>query len=325
MTYEPAALTDQVRKKTIELAKTDPHGARVYLREKLGLKKSQGNEWAKRILGDLPARVQSKAVNLSATIRGRSLRRLFFDLETSPNVVLSWRVGRKINIDYDNILKERAVLCAAWKWEGEKTVHHAQWDSEQDDKCVLEPLLEALNSADELVFHNGDRFDLPWVRTRCLFHGIKTMPAYRTVDTLKWARSKFYFNSNRLDYIAKFLGLGAKITTGFGLWKQVVLDKCPEAMRKMVKYCCHDVELLEQVWEKLSQVVPHKTHAGVLAGSDKWSCPFDGSVNVEVSKTRVTAAGTIQYQMRCGDCGRYYTISERAHKDYLEWKKDQKN
>lgn len=246
----------------------------------------------------------------------RKIRRLFFDIETSPNVVLSWRIGYKINLDHSNILKERAVICLAYKWEGESEVHALQWDRNQCDKAMLEAFLKVVNEADEIVMHNGDKFDLPWFKTRCIFHGIPAMPDYKTVDTLQWARRKFYFNSNRLDYIAKFLGLGGKIKTEFGLWKEIVLNQSSKAMIDMVTYCKKDVALLEQVWARLSQMVPHKTHVGVLNGGENWSCPRDGSLNVITKKTRVTANGTMQFEMKCLDCGGYYTISAKAHAAY---------
>jgi len=41
---------------------------------------------------------------------------------------------------------------------------------------------------------------------------------------------------------------------------------------------------------------------------------------VKVSQTRVTAAGTVQYQMKCKDCGKFYSISARAYQDYREAK-----
>lgn len=250
----------------------------------------------------------------------RPIRRLFIDLETAPNLVLSWRVGHKINLDYANILKERAIICACWSWEGEAKVHHAEWSKDQNDKPVLGPLLKAMDEADEVVGHNLDRFDVPWVKTRCLFHKLPTFPAYKTVDTLQWARRKFYFNSNRLDYIAQFLGLGGKLKTEFGLWKAIVLDKDAKALKRMVMYCQHDVTLLKRVWARLAEVMPHKTHVGVLAGKQPWSCPHCGSTNVKVSKTRTTAKGGVQYQMVCNDCGRFYTISAAAYRAYREAK-----
>lgn len=253
----------------------------------------------------------------------KTIRRLMFDLETSPNVVLSWRVGRKLTIDQDNIIKERAIICIGWKWEGERRTHILTWDNKQNDFTMLREFMQVLNEADEIIAHNGDKFDMPWFRARCAFHGLRFRPDYKTVDTLKWARRGFLFNSNRLDYLARFLGVGQKIKTEFGLWKDICLHNCPKAMRRMTDYCQRDVEVLEKVWARLAALVPAKTHAGVHAGLDKWTCPKDGSQNVKTAKTRVTAAGTKLYQMQCLDCGGFFTISEAAHTRYLEVKNNQ--
>ena len=135
-------------------------------------------------------------------------RRLFFDIETSPNIGLFWEAGYKKNIDYSNIIQERAIICICYKWEDEKEVYALQWDAKQNDKRMLEQFIEVANVSNEMVGHNGDKFDLAWIRTRCLFHNISMFPKYTTIDTLKVARQKFRFNSNRLNYIADFLGLG---------------------------------------------------------------------------------------------------------------------
>jgi hypothetical protein len=42
---------------------------------------------------------------------------------------------------------------------------------------------------------------------------------------------------------------------------------------------------------------------------------------VKTSKKRVTAGGTVQWQMQCLDCGGFYSISAKAHREYLEAKK----
>lgn len=298
--------------------------ASLYLAGALGVWKSQQYLWASRLLAGQAAPAAPTKVS-NPVVGNRKVRRLFWDIETSPNVVLSWRIGYKININHDNLLKERAIICIGYKWEGEKEVHVLHWDKDQNDKVMLEQFLLVAADADEMVAHNGDSFDLPWFKTRCLFHGLPTIPDYKTVDTLQWARRKFYFNSNRMDYIAKFLGMGGKIHTEFDLWKDIVLKSCPVAMGKMCAYCKKDVVLLEQVWKRLSQVVPQKTHAGVLAGGEKWTCPRDGSTNVQVTKTKVTANGTVQYQMRCRDCGGYYSIGSRAHDQYLADKRGTSN
>jgi len=144
----------------------------------------------------------------------KKIKRLFFDIETSPNIGLFWTAGYKQNISHENIIKERAIICICYKWAGEDEVHSLTWDKNQNDKKLLEQFIKILNDANEIIGHNGDRFDLPWIRTRCLYHRIPIFPNYTTLDTLKNSRSKFKFNSNKLDYIASFLGLGKKIHTG---------------------------------------------------------------------------------------------------------------
>jgi len=250
------------------------------------------------------------------------MNRLFFDLETSPNIVLSWRVGRKINIDHDNVLRERSIICIGYKWENDKKAHGLVWDGKQNDKAMLKEFVEIANMADELVAHNGDRFDLPWIRTRCIFHGIPMFPNYKTIDTLQWARRRFLFNSNRLDYLGKFLGVGGKIKTEFDLWKRITLDNDREALERMLVYCKRDVQMLQEVYNKLAPQSPHHSHVGAMMGLDKWTSPFNGGKNVVLSKHVVSAYGTRKHHMQCLDTGRYFTISDKAFSDYREWRKD---
>jgi uncharacterized protein YprB with RNaseH-like and TPR domain len=238
-------------------------------------------------------------------------KRLFFDIETAPNICLVFQTGHKINIDSGNIIKERAIICICWKWEDSKEVFEAHWDAKQNDKTLLQKFIKVANEADELVGHNGDRFDLAWIRTRCLYHGIDMFPKYTTIDTLKVARQKFKFNSNKLNYIADFLGLGQKIKTDFSLWKNIVLHKDKKAMVDMVKYCKKDVELLEQVFKVLNNHIPAKTHFGVVFNQDRGSCPECGSNHITRSKKMVRASGIRVIQMRCCTCGKHHTKTDK--------------
>lgn len=233
-------------------------------------------------------------------------RRLFFDIETSPNIGFFFEAGFKKNISTDSIIKERAIICICYKWEDEKEVSYLKWDSKQSDKAILEKFIAVANTANELVGHNGDRFDLAWIRTRCLFHRIEMFPMYVTIDTLKISRSKFKFNSNRLDYISSFLGMGKKIKTEFSLWSDIVLRKDKVAMEKMIKYCQMDVILLEKVYKQLAPYVPHKSHYGVTFGQHRGSCPECGSDELVISKYRTTAMGTRKVQFKCKTCNRYH-------------------
>lgn len=247
------------------------------------------------------------------------MKRLFFDIETSPNIVFCWSAGYKINIGYENILKERAIICICWKWEKEDKVYSLQWD-EGDDKKMVHEFYEVIVSADEIVGHNGDGFDIKWFRTRCLFHGIKSIPPFVTHDTLSIARSRFRFNSNRLDYIGQYLGFGGKIKTDFDMWKEICLKNDETAMNKMVKYCKQDVVLLEKIFNKLTGFGQIKTHVGVMDGGEKHHCPECGSPNTTNKSIRTTAFGIKRFRMVCKDCSRWFTVSSRTYADYVQEK-----
>jgi len=238
-------------------------------------------------------------------------KRLYFDIEVSANVGLFWQSGFKLNIGTENIIKERAVICICYKWEEDKDVYYLHWDRKQCDKKLLQEFIKVANEADELVGHNGDKFDLAWVRTRCLFHRLEMFPTYTTIDTLKVARSKFRFNSNRLDYIGKFLGLGQKLHTDFDLWKNIMLKNDKVALNKMIDYCIQDVILLEKVHKELSLHIPAKTHYGVIFGGDRGSCPECGSDDIVRNNKRVTASGLVKVQMRCKTCGKMHTKTDK--------------
>lgn len=244
-------------------------------------------------------------------------KRLFWDIETSPNVGLFWRSSYNVNIGYENIIKERAIICVSYKWEGQP-VQSLTWDKKQSDKGLIKKLVKILQSATEIVAHNGDKFDLKWVKGRCLYHRIPLPHRFVTIDTCKQARKHFNLNSNRLDYIGQFLGLGGKRETGgFSLWKDIVLDKSQDALDKMVHYCERDVELLEEVYNEMKNYIDVKTHYGVLHDQNKYSCPECGSSDVFTNKKRPTAQGTIKRQMKCKVCNKGYTISNKAYMDLL--------
>jgi len=237
-----------------------------------------------------------------------TIKRLYIDLEVSPNIMLSWRAGYKINLSPDDILQERAIICVCYKWEGSSQINSITWNKGDDRELVMK-FTKILQSADEVVAHNGDRFDVKWFKTRCIYHGVDCPPDIKTIDTLKLAKSTFLFNSNKLDYIGGFLGLGNKYKTEYSLWKKILLNNSASALKEMTAYCKRDVELLEKVYLKMKNYTKHKTHEAVLSGGEKIDCPECGSENTKYSKARISAAGLKQVQLQCQDCGKYHTVA----------------
>ena len=226
-------------------------------------------------------------------------------------MVYSWRVGYKINIDYENIVKERAIICIGYKWQG-KPVQHLTW-RDGDDKAMLKAFIPILESADEVVAHFGDRFDIPWLRARAAYHGIPVSPYLKTIDTKAQSARGFYFNSNRLDYLGQFLKLGKKIDTDFKLWKDVIaFDEV--ALAKMVRYCRQDVKLLEKVFLRLEGYNKPKTHQGVMRGQPCSTCPKCASTDVIAVGKQVTGTGAVRPKMKCKNCGQVFLVT-RAELD----------
>lgn len=252
------------------------------------------------------------------------IRRLIWDIETSPCLGFFWRPGYKVRIPHDNIVQESAIICICYKWEGEDDVYYLTWD-DGDDRDMVEAFLDVANTADELIAHNGDKFDLKWFNARVVKHGLEPPPIWKTVDTLVIARRRFNFNSNRLDYLGKhLLGEGKSDTGGFGLWKEIVMNGCQESLDKMVDYCIQDVVLLEKVWKKLAPFHNPKTHVGVLNGDEKWTCARCGSAKVRLNKIYYSTAGTPKQRMYCRGCHGYYSISWKDREDFLLWRQKQK-
>lgn len=246
------------------------------------------------------------------------LKVLMYDIETSYNIVKSWRVGYQLNINPSDILHERAIICVSYKWLDEDTIYNITWDKNQCDKFLIEQFIEVLNDADLIVGHNSDRFDLKWIKTRAIKHDLSMLIDYNQFDTLKVAKKKFLFNSNKLDYISEFLGFGNKIKTNMSLWDDIILRKSKEAMIEMVKYCDMDVELLEKVYKKLVSWEKPKTHLGVVQGKTKQTSPITGSNNIEFVKKMVTNQGTIKYIMKDLDTNRLFEMSATNYKKFLE-------
>jgi len=256
------------------------------------------------------------------------VNRLFIDIETSMNDGRFWRTGRNITLTPENITKERQIICIAWKWSHKKKVHCIDWyygrgkegeDAEfPTDKYMLKQFIPIMLEADQTIAHNGERFDIPWIRGRCLIHRIPCPHVMDTLDTLKGMRSKLKLNSNRLDYASKLLGFQGKTETGgLQLW-HAVMDGKVTALKKMKNYCRDDVLRLEEVYNSIESYVPHKTHVGVSNGKPRWTCPRCGSETIHSNGPIVLASGTIKYKMHCQSCGGYYRISSTVNNERLE-------
>ena len=138
-------------------------------------------------------------------------------------------------------------------------------------------------------------------RTRALLYGLAPIPPVIQTDTLKLAKKLFKFNSNKLDYIAKFLGIKGKIETGYGLWSACMKGD-QDALNRMVKYNRNDVTILEEVYNKLTPHELIQLNRNLISGAN--NCPSCGSKKLEKRGFSYTQAGKKQ-RYQCTDCGHW--------------------
>ena len=263
---------------------------------------------------------------------------MFYDIETSKGIYSGFGQGWNKTIGMKDEIVPVKIICICWQWEGIDETFELRWDK-GDDKKLVKKFIKELNKADEIVAHNGDGFDLPRIRARAIIHGLKMDYDYPAIDTLKLARKRagkgFKFESNRLDYIAQILGVGAKITTNGELWDRItypsflpglypITKDYYKALDYMVKYCHMDIEVLKKVYEKLQPYVPHKHHAAVMSGGNKWDCPKCTSGNVKKNGTRVMASGYRKNQLLCKNCKYQWKVPPRVVLNWEQWKLDVK-
>ena len=233
-------------------------------------------------------------------------RIILWDIETTHNLAAVFSLLHNDYIQSDNIQAERYIVSFAWKLLGKPGVHAVSVldDTKRykanphDDKYVLEQLHAVLSSADALIAHNGDAFDLPYAETRMLIQGLPPLPPIPKIDTLKVARGRFLFNANNLDYLGHILKCGRKKPTPKGLWLKV-LQGDSNAVRTMVKYNRGDVLLLEKVFLKLQPYMSSHIHRQLFGGDG--TCPRCGSNHVQMRGIHRATTNTYQ-RYQCQTC-----------------------
>lgn len=235
----------------------------------------------------------------------RKSKILLFDIETSPNLGYCWGKWEQNIIDF----KENwYILTFSYKWLGEKKTHVLslpdfptyKGNRENDVELVAE-LWKLFDEADVIIAHNGDSFDIKKANSRFVQHGMTPPTPYKTIDTKKVAKAYFRFDSNKLDDLGQYLGLGRKLDTGgFELWLGCMAGE-KKSWDLMCKYNKQDVVLLERVYLALRPWMTNHPNAN-LTNETTCNCPICGSANVQKRGFAITRVSKRQ-RLQCLDCG----------------------
>jgi len=233
---------------------------------------------------------------------------LLFDIETLPMQVRVWGLYKQ-RIPHTNIVKDWIVLSWAAKWLMDKEILSdvltPQEAIDRDDKRICSSIWDLINSADIIIAHNGDRFDIRKLNSRFILNGLKQPSPYQSIDTLKQSARYFAHSSHRLDWLGTLIRNEGKIDTDFELWIRCENGE-QEALDYMVKYNREDVNLLEEVYVWIRPWIKSHPNVGLYMDLTEPVCANCGSNKLTLEGYYTTQAGRYQaVRCECGAIGRY--------------------
>jgi RNase P subunit RPR2 len=230
----------------------------------------------------------------------KGIRILLLDIETAPSLAYIWD-ARTDYVTVDKVTAPGYTLCWSAKWLGEKDM---MFDSvhESSQKKMLSGIHRLMDEADAIVTYNGLKFDIPTLNREYIKNGMSPPSPSRQIDLYPVVKKEFKFFSNKLDWVAKELGVGAKLQhKGMELWKECMAGK-ESAWSVMTRYNKNDVTLLEKVYIKVRPWIRNHPNVGVYSDERRPMCKNCGG-HVMQSRGRVATETQIFRKYQCQKCG----------------------
>lgn len=240
----------------------------------------------------------------------RKPRILLYDIETQANLAYVWQKYETNIIAYH---RHWFMLSFAYKWLGEDKTHvkalpdYPEYKKNMhDDKRLVSDLWKLFDEADVVIAHNGRQFDIKKTNARFIKHQMPPPSPYKIIDTREVAKSYFKFDSNSLDDLGDYLGVGRKIKIvgGFQLWIDCEKGD-PTAWNNMKKYNKQDVALLERVYNAMLPYMSNHPNIALMSGNTV-ACPNCGSFKVTKQGFKYTRV-TKSQQYKCQSCGSWHS------------------
>ncbi len=224
------------------------------------------------------------------------LRILYLDIELTPHEGAFWNLFPKY-IPINMLKRPAEMLCWAAKWEGERDVIYRK--GSHDD--YIGRLWELLDEADAVVHYNGKAFDIKHINREFALNGLGPPSPFQQIDLLSTVRSNFKLASNKLDFVCRYFGLGAKVKhAGMELWFDC-MDGDERAWKIMENYNKRDVVLLPKLYKFLLPWIKGHPNAGLAASGNKPTCSTCSSTRVQSRGTYHTKTSVYE-RFQCMNC-----------------------
>lgn len=247
------------------------------------------------------------------------MRRLVWDIETAPNLAAVWGFWKQ-NIPQAMVYQHTYLLCWAAKdidtgetFGDSLHLHTKSFKKDPtNDKEVVKSLWDLLSKASVTIAHNGDAFDHKVANARFLKHGLTRPAPSQKVDTYKVAKAHFRLPSNKLEEVAKYLGIKKrKNPMSYADWDGCMKANV-ESFEKMFKYNIQDVNLLHEVYKRLESWVPNQKVNHLRGAVD--ACPTCGEYSLQGRGFITTKTQTYQ-RYCCKGCGSWSRKTKAVPKD----------
>lgn len=244
------------------------------------------------------------------TAQEEGVKILLYDLETAPELYMGF--GRyKQNIQEDFVYRNSFVMSYSAKWLGKDDIvsvglpdYPAYEEDPYDDYQLCLDLHKLLNEADWVVAHNI-AFDWKTANTRFVKHGLPPISPTKLIDTLAIAKANFRFPTNRLDTIARYLGVGQKLAhTGAKMWRDCY-DGDMQAWQNMIDYNAVDVLVLEEVYLALRAFDKKHPNAALYYKDNAPRCVCCGSTDLTLTDKRAYTSVSEFEVYQCNSCGKH--------------------
>lgn len=236
-----------------------------------------------------------------------SLKLLFLDIETAPHKAYVWGLYDQ-NVSISQIVEPGYTMCWAAKWHGSRDVMFSSMHKQKPRQMIL-AVHKLLDEADAVVHFNGRKFDVPTLNKEFLLHDLPPPSPFKHIDLLQTCRREFKFASNKLDFVAQFLGQGSKVDNkGMELWRGC-MDGDAESWAVMERYNKHDVRLTERIYNRLLPWIKGHPNMAVY-GDEPDCCPNCGKSALQSRGYARTAAFTYK-RFQCMKCGKWSRSTTR--------------
>lgn len=269
----------------------------------------------------------SQEDELKDIFKGRQLKILFWDIETSP--CSSYHYNHwKVDIRQDQAIKQSHLLSISYAFNDEEPTGFRLSPEDvknEDDLTLIVNMIEAIEEADIIVGYNSKKFDMRVLNTRALYWDLPPIKPVKHIDLYEQVKRKFKFPSNSMGNVNAYLQLEGKLINDRGLWRRCMehwnLEECDQALIDMLTYNKQDIVATRDLYHRIKGWMTHTVNVGSMQNhldrspEEKVSdspirCSKCGSTKVAPMVGKMSYTNVKTYQMfRCDDCGGVSRIS----------------